>query len=77
MESERVQMGIDVEGNPVHDLTRRWQYDGCKEEDDARKRMLDNDGDPIKAMCLFHSASRKLQCVRELRQAMQEADNKK
>ena len=77
MEPERVRMRIDVEGNSVHDLARRWQYDGCKEEGEARKRMLDNDGDPVKAMCMFHSAARKLQCVIELRQAMKDADNKK
>ena len=56
----------------VAELARRWQYDGCGERDEAEKRMLDNDGDPVKAMCMFHSAARKLQCAKELRQAIEE-----
>ena len=77
MEPERVRMRINVCGNPVYDLARRWQYDGCIAYNEAEKRMLDNDGDPVKAMCMLHDANRKLECVKELRKAMKEADNKK
>ncbi len=65
-------VGYVMGNDPIAQLVRRWQYDGCAEKDEAEKRMLDNDGDPIKAMCIFHSAARKLQCVKEMRQAIEE-----
>ena len=65
---------INVQGHPVKQLIGQWQYDGCNLRDEAIRRLLADDGDATKNVCMLHRAELKLQLVKELQEAIERAD---
>lgn len=56
-------MRMNISGNSVYDLMRKWIYDGEREKDSAIEELLENRPDHVRAMIKLHAAQTKLNCA--------------
>ena len=67
-------MKINVSGNLIHDLARKWNYDGCHEKESAIEELLENRPDHVRAMIKLHTAQMKINCARVIQKKLKEHD---
>lgn len=65
---------MNVSGNPVHDLMRKWVFDGENEKDSAIKELLENRPDHVRAMIKLHTAQTKLNCAHAIQNKIKSHD---
>lgn len=67
-------MRMNISGNRVHDLMRKWIYDGEKEKDSAICELLENRPDHIRAMIKLHNAQTKINCAHAIQKQLKAHD---